>query len=163
TAPPARELYHPSLTWAALGWGPERTRLPRVLKGVLTAEDARLAVEHGADAVVVSNHGGRQLDGAVPALAALPEVADAVPGALPVLLDGGVRTGADIALALALGAAVVLIGRPAFWGLATGGEAGVRRVLDLLHDELEHTLALLGRPRLADLDRSAVTPWPAHR
>ncbi|MFF3067751.1 alpha-hydroxy acid oxidase [Kitasatospora sp. NPDC057904] len=156
----AREQFDPSLTWADLGWLRERTRLPLVLKGVLAAEDARLAVEHGVDAVVVSNHGGRQLDGAVPALAALPEVADAVPGTLPVLLDGGVRTGADIALALALGAAAVLIGRPAFWGLATGGEAGVRRVLDLLHDELEHTLALLGRPRLADLDRSAVTPWP---
>ncbi|WP_189921861.1 alpha-hydroxy acid oxidase [Kitasatospora xanthocidica] len=156
----AREQFDPTLTWADLAWLRERTRLPLVLKGILTAEDARLAVEHGADAVLVSNHGGRQLDGAVPALAALPEVVAAVPAGLPVLLDGGVRTGTDIAVALALGARAVLVGRPAFWGLATDGETGVHRVLDLLRDELEHTMALLGRPRLADLDRTALTPWP---
>ncbi len=156
----AREQFDPTLSWADLGWLRERTRLPLVLKGILTAEDARLAVEHGADAVLVSNHGGRQLDGAIPALAALPEVVQAVPAELPVLLDGGVRTGADIAVALALGARAVLVGRPAFWGLATGGEAGVHRVLDLLREELEHTMALLGRPRLADLDRTALAPWP---
>ncbi|WP_031068547.1 alpha-hydroxy acid oxidase [Streptomyces sp. NRRL WC-3742] len=157
----ARRQFDPSLTWADLAWLRRRTRLPIVLKGILTAEDARLAVEHGADAVLVSNHGGRQLDGAIPALAALPEVVDAVPATVPVLLDGGVRTGADLATALALGARAVLVGRPVLWGLATGGEAGVLRVLDLLRDELEHTMALLGRPRLADLDRTAVTPWPA--
>ncbi|MEV7353903.1 alpha-hydroxy acid oxidase [Kitasatospora sp. NPDC088264] len=156
----AREQFDPTLTWADLDWLRARTRLPLVLKGILTAEDARLAAEHGADAVVVSNHGGRQLDGALPSLAALPEVVDAVPADLPVLLDGGVRTGADIAVALALGARAVLVGRPVFWGLATEGEAGVHRVLDLLRDELEHTMALLGRPRLADLDRTALAPWP---
>ncbi|MEU9080157.1 alpha-hydroxy acid oxidase [Kitasatospora sp. NPDC048538] len=156
----ARQQFDPTLTWADLAWLRERTRLPLVLKGVLTAEDARLAAEHGVDAVLVSNHGGRQLDGALPALAALPEVVDAVPADLPVLLDGGVRTGTDVALALALGARAVLVGRPVFWGLATGGEAGVHHVLDLLREELEHTMALLGRPRLADLDRTVLAPWP---
>ncbi|MFE4516055.1 alpha-hydroxy acid oxidase [Kitasatospora sp. NPDC056783] len=156
----AREHFDPTLSWADLAWLRERTRLPLALKGILTAEDARLAVEHGVDAVLVSNHGGRQLDGALPALAALPEVVDAVPADLPVLFDGGVRGGTDIAIALALGARAVLVGRPALWGLATGGETGLGRVLDLLREELEHTMALLGRPRLADLDRTALAPWP---
>ncbi|MEV6976299.1 alpha-hydroxy acid oxidase [Kitasatospora sp. NPDC093806] len=156
----AREQFDPTLSWADLAWLRERSRLPLVLKGVLTAEDARRAADHGVDAVVVSNHGGRQLDGALPALAALPEVVDALPPHIPALLDGGVREGADIAVALALGARAVLVGRPALWGLATGGEAGVGRVLDLLRDELEHTMALLGRPRAADLDRDALTRWP---
>ncbi|MFC8722979.1 alpha-hydroxy acid oxidase [Kitasatospora sp. NPDC057198] len=154
----AREQFDPTLTWADLAWLRERSSLPIVLKGILTAEDARLAAEHGADAVVVSNHGGRQLDGALPSLAALPEVAAAVPPNLPVLLDGGVRTGTDAALAIALGARAVLIGRPVLWGLAAGGEHGVTQVLDLLKAELDDTLALLGRPRLADLGPSAVTP-----
>ncbi|MFE1321023.1 alpha-hydroxy acid oxidase [Kitasatospora phosalacinea] len=154
----AREQFDPTLTWADLAWLRERTRLPIVLKGILTAEDARLAAEHGADAVVVSNHGGRQLDGALPSLAALPEVAAAAPPNLPVLLDGGVRTGTDVALAVALGARAVLIGRPVLWGLAVDGEDGVARVLDLLKAELDDALALLGRPRLADLDPAAVVP-----
>ena len=96
------------------------TDLPLVLKGVLTAEDAALAIEHGVDAIVVSNHGGRQLDGAVPSLAALPEVVAAIGGRCPVLLDGGVRSGRDIFMALALGASAVLLGRPALWALADG-------------------------------------------
>ncbi|MEU1284013.1 alpha-hydroxy acid oxidase [Kitasatospora sp. NPDC005856] len=156
----AREQFDPTLSWTDLAWLRERTRLPLVLKGILTAEDARLAVEHGVDGLLVSNHGGRQLDGAIPSLAALPEVVEAVPAELPVLLDGGVRSGTDIAIALALGARTVLIGRPALWGLAADGEAGVHRVLDLLREELEHTMALLGRPRLADLDRTVLAPWP---
>ncbi|MFE6504923.1 alpha-hydroxy acid oxidase [Kitasatospora sp. NPDC057738] len=156
----AREQFDPTLSWTDLAWLRERTRLPLVLKGVLTAEDARLAVEHGVDVLLVSNHGGRQLDGVVPALAALPDVVEAVPADLPVLFDGGVRSGTDLAIALALGARAVLIGRPALWGLAAGGEAGVHRVLDLLREELEHTMALLGRPRLADLDRTVLAPWP---
>ena len=153
----AREQFDPALTWADLAWLRGRTRLPLVLKGILTAEDARLAVEHGADAVVVSNHGGRQLDGALPSLAALPEVVDALPADLPVLFDGGVRSGTDIAVALALGARAVLVGRPVLWGLAVGGEDGAARVLDLLGSELTHTMALLGRPRLRDLDRGALS------
>ncbi|WP_407986481.1 alpha-hydroxy acid oxidase [Kitasatospora sp. CMC57] len=152
----AEEQFETTLTWSDLAWLRERTSLPLVLKGILTAEDARLAVGHGADAVVVSNHGGRQLDGAVPTLTGLPEVVAAVPADFPVLLDGGVRSGTDAATALALGARAVLVGRPVLWGLAAGGEAGAARVLGLLRDELEHTLALLGRPRPGDLDRSAL-------
>ncbi|WP_033213448.1 alpha-hydroxy acid oxidase [Kitasatospora phosalacinea] len=158
----AREQFDPTLTWADLAWLRERSSLPIVLKGILTAEDTRLAAEHGVDAVVVSNHGGRQLDGALATLAALPEVAAAAPPNLPVLLDGGVRTGTDVALAIALGARAVLIGRPVLWGLAVDGEDGVARVLDLLKAELDDTMALLGRPRLADLDRTAVAAAPHH-
>ncbi|MFJ5880231.1 alpha-hydroxy acid oxidase [Kitasatospora cineracea] len=152
----AKEQFDPTLTWADLAWLRERSTLPIVLKGILTAEDARLAAEHGVDAVVVSNHGGRQLDGALPTLSALPEVVAAMPPDLPVLLDGGVRTGTDVALAIALGARAVLIGRPILWGLAADGENGVARVLDLLKTELDDTLALLGRPRLTDLDPTVV-------
>ena len=152
----ALEQFDPTLTWSDLAWLRARTPLPLVLKGILTAEDARLAVEHGADAVVVSNHGGRQLDGVPPTLAVLPEVVDALPPGMPTLLDGGVRTGADIAVALALGARAVLVGRPVLWGLATGGEDGAARVLDLLCTELAHTMALLGRPGLPDLDPTAL-------
>ena len=152
----AREQFDPTLTWADLSWLRERSSLPIVLKGILTAEDARLAAEHGVDAVVVSNHGGRQLDGALATLSALPEVVAAVPPELPVLLDGGVRTGTDVALAIALGARAVLIGRPVLWGLAVDGEDGVARILGLLKSELDDTMALLGRPRLADLDHTVV-------
>ncbi|HEX8692008.1 MAG TPA: alpha-hydroxy acid oxidase [Longimicrobium sp.] len=148
--------FDPTLTWDVVEWVRGATRLPVVLKGVVTPEDARLAVEHGADAVIVSNHGGRQLDGAEPTLFALPRVAEAVAGRIPVLLDGGVRRGTDVAKALALGARAVLIGRPALWGLAVGGQAGVERVLAILRVELERTLALLGRPTPAALDRAAV-------
>ncbi|WP_435796443.1 alpha-hydroxy acid oxidase [Kitasatospora indigofera] len=156
----AREQFDPALSWSDLAWLRERSSLPLVLKGILTAEDARLAAEHGVAAVVVSNHGGRQLDGALPSLAALPEVVAALPPEIPVLFDGGVRTGADVAVALALGARAVLVGRPVLWGLAAGGEAGVDRVLGLLRSELEDAMALLGRPALRDLDRATLAPWP---
>jgi 4-hydroxymandelate oxidase len=146
----------PSVTWSDLAWLRERTELPIVLKGILTAEDARLAIEHGADAIIVSNHGGRQLDGAVPALVALPEVVAAVAGACPVLVDGGVRGGGDAFAALALGAQAVFLGRPVLWGLAVGGAAGVAGLLDLATGELAHTMALAGRPRLDLIDRGAV-------
>jgi isopentenyl diphosphate isomerase/L-lactate dehydrogenase-like FMN-dependent dehydrogenase len=138
------------LTWEDLEWvcgfG-----VPVIVKGVLHPDDARLAVEHGAAAVEVSNHGGRQLDGAIASLDALPAVLDAVDGRVPVLLDGGVRRGTDALIALALGATAVGIGRPVIWGLAVDGEAGVGRVLDMLTGELEQALALAGVPRLADL------------
>ncbi len=156
----SREQFDQSIGWADLAWLRARTRLPLVLKGVLTAEDAALAVEHGVDALVVSNHGGRQLDGAVPALAALPEILAAVPAGYPVLLDGGVRRGTDVAKALALGARAVLVGRPVFWGLAAGGRAGAAATLNLLRSELEEAMVLSGRPSLAQLDRSAVGHWP---
>jgi 4-hydroxymandelate oxidase len=157
----SREQFDPSLSWRDLAWLRERTRLPVVLKGVVTAEDARLAAQHGVAGVIVSNHGGRQLDGAVASLDALPEVVEAVAGQCPVLLDGGVRTGADVVKALALGARAVLVGRPVLWGLAHAGADGARAVLELLVTELEQVLALAGRPRAADVDRSLVTRLPA--
>ena len=118
--------------------------MPVVLKGVLTAEDAALAVEHGAAAIVVSNHGGRQLDGVPATLDALPEVADAIAGRVEIYLDGGIRRGTDVAKALALGARAVLAGRGPVFGLAAAGEDGVRHVLELLRDELTLALCLLG-------------------
>ncbi|WP_117215598.1 alpha-hydroxy acid oxidase [Allorhizocola rhizosphaerae] len=142
-----------TVTWADLAWLKGLSELPLVLKGVLTAEDAALAVEHGADAVIVSNHGGRQLDGAVPSLRALPEVVAAVNGRCPVYLDSGVRTGRDVFVALALGASAVFVGRPMLWALAT---ERVPDLLTLLQTELENTMALAGRPTLARIDRGAL-------
>jgi 4-hydroxymandelate oxidase len=132
------------LTWDELDWVRETAGLPVVVKGVLTAEDAREAVGRGAEAVVVSNHGGRQLDGSVPTAVALREVAGELAGEVPVLVDGGVRSGADIARALALGADAALVGRPYAWALATGGEAGVAALLSALDEDLRIALALLG-------------------
>ncbi|MEW2546767.1 alpha-hydroxy acid oxidase [Streptomyces sp. NPDC047002] len=148
----------PALSWDDLRRLRAATRLPVVLKGVLHPEDARLAVAEGVDAVLVSNHGGRQLDAAPAALDALPAVADAVAGRVPVLLDGGVRRGTDAAIALALGATAVGAGRPVLWGLAAGGEQGVRAVLETLRDEFDHTLALCGAARPCDLTRDQVVP-----
>ena len=138
-------------------WLRSITRLPVVLKGIVTPEDAALAVEHGADAVIVSNHGGRQLDCAEPTLLALPRVAEAVAGRIPVLIDGGIRRGTDVVKALALGARAVLVGRPVLWGLAVGGQAGVERVLEMLDGELRRTLALMGRASVRAVDASAIT------
>ena len=122
----------------------ERYGVPVIVKGLVTAEDARLACEHGASGVVVSNHGGRQLDGAIASLEALPEVVEAVDGRAEVYLDGGVRRGTDVVTALAIGAQAVFVGRPVLYGLAFGGARGVRQVLDILRDETENALALLG-------------------
>jgi 4-hydroxymandelate oxidase len=152
----AAHTFDASLTWADLDWLRGITRLPIVLKGILTAEDAARAVQSGVDAVVVSNHGGRQLDGAPASLHALVEVSAAVRGACPVIMDGGVRGGGDVFAALALGANAVLIGRPVLWALSVAGADGVGDLLDLLGDELAHTMALAGRPTLAAIDRSAV-------
>jgi 4-hydroxymandelate oxidase len=152
----AAQSFDAAITWTDLAWLRERSPLPILLKGILTAGDARLAVEHGVDGIVVSNHGGRQLDNAVASIDALPEVVEAVAGRCPVLVDGGVRTGTDVFAALALGAAAVFIGRPALWGLAAGGADGVTHVLELLRAELAHVMALAGRPTIADIDRSAV-------
>ncbi|WNI19416.1 alpha-hydroxy acid oxidase [Actinacidiphila sp. ITFR-21] len=156
----SREQFDPAVTWRDLAWLRGRTRLPLVLKGVLTAEDAALAVDHGIDALVVSNHGGRQLDQAVPALEALPEVVAAVPADLPVLVDGGIRSGTDIAVALALGARAVLVGRPVLWGLACDGAKGAAGVLEVLRGELLDAMVLSGRPTLDRLDASAVVRRP---
>jgi isopentenyl diphosphate isomerase/L-lactate dehydrogenase-like FMN-dependent dehydrogenase len=152
----ALRLLDQSLTWDALAWLRSITSLPIVVKGVMTAEDARLAVEHGVAGVIVSNHGGRQLDGVMATIEALPEVVEAVAGRCEVFLDGGVRRGADALKALALGARGVFVGRPALWGLAVDGAAGVERVLTLLRDELELAMALAGRRAIANIDRSLV-------
>jgi len=149
-------LFDPSLSWADLGWLCSLTRLPVVVKGIVRADDARRAVEHGAAAVVVSNHGGRQLDTAPATIEALPWVAEAVDGKIEVLVDGGVRRGSDVVKALALGARAVAVGRPILWGLAAGGQPGVERVLGLLRDELDAALALCGCCTPADVDRSLV-------
>ena len=152
----ANALFDTALTWEAVAWLKSITRLPVVVKGILTAQDAALAVEHGADGILVSNHGGRQLDGAVATLEALPEVVAAVDGRCEVYLDGGVRRGTDVLKALALGARAVLVGRPVLWGLAVDGADGVRAVLELLRDEFELAMALAGKPTLASIDRSLV-------
>lgn len=148
-------------TWDDVAWIRAHWAAPLVVKGILTGDDARRAVDSGADAVVVSNHGGRQLDGAPATAHVLPEVVAAVGGAVEVLVDGGVRRGADVARAVALGAGAVLIGRPYLYGLAVGGQAGVEAVLDVLATELARTLRLLGCPAVADLDRSWLGPTGA--
>ncbi|WP_260867941.1 alpha-hydroxy acid oxidase [Streptomyces sp. SAJ15] len=150
----------PALTWDDLAWLGSLTRLPIVLKGVLTAEDAARAAELGVAAIVVSNHGGRQLDGSVTPLDALPEVVAAVAGRCEVLVDGGVRRGSDVLVALALGARAVLVGRPVLWGLAVSGAEGAREVLSILRAELETAMALSGRPDLASVDANLLHPAP---
>jgi len=148
----------PEISWTHLDWLRSVTRLPILLKGVLHPADARLAVDAGVDGLIVSNHGGRQLDTTPASLDRLPLIADAVGGRLPLLLDGGVRRGTDVAKAIALGAHAVAIGRPVLWGLAVAGEAGVRQVLDLLRTELTNALTLLGVAAPAELTRDQVVP-----
>lgn len=144
-----------SLVWEEIiPWLKRNTKMQIWLKGIVTAEDAALAVRHGADGIVVSNHGGRQLDGCVPTLDALPEVVEAVGGAIPVHLDGGIRRGGDIFRALALGADFVWIGRPALWGLVYGGERGVELVLETLREELKICMGLAGCASVGQIDAS---------
>jgi len=152
------QVVDPTITWRDLEWLRSVSSLPLIVKGILTSEDARLACEHGVDGLVVSNHGGRQLDAAPASLDALPEVVDAVSGRCLVLMDGGVRRGTDVVTALALGARAVLVGRPVLWALAVGGEEGVQRVLELLRAEVELALRLLGCPT-----PEAVTPAHVRR
>lgn len=149
-------LAQSAVVWEDLRWIREAWRGPVVIKGVLTGDDARRAVDEGARAVVVSNHGGRQLDGVPASLKALPEVVLAVGGQTEVLMDGGVRRGSDIVKAVCLGARAVLIGRAYAYGLSAAGEAGVARVLEILRADVERTLKLLGARSIADLDRSYV-------
>ncbi len=155
------DLMTRALTWSDLEDLASEAPVPVVVKGVLTAEDATLAVEHGAGAIVVSNHGGRQLDRSLATGDALAEIVDAVDGRLPVLVDGGIRRGVDVAIALALGADAVLIGRPALWGLAAAGRAGAVRVLEMLRAEFELALALCGCTSPAGLCRQHVQRAPA--
>jgi L-lactate dehydrogenase (cytochrome) len=144
------------VSWQDFGWIREEWDGPIVVKGVLTGQDARLAVDEGASAIVVSNHGGRQLDGVAPTLRALPEVVAAVNGKVEVLMDGGIRRGSDIVKALCLGARAVLIGRAYAYGLAAGGGPGVARAIEILSADVVRTLKLLGCASTADLNRSFV-------
>lgn len=149
-------IFEPRLTWEMLAWLRSLTRLPVILKGVLAPEDARRAASEGASSVLVSNHGGRNLDTAPATIEALPRVVEAVEGRIPVLLDGGVRRGTDVVKALALGAKAVLIGRPYLWALGVGGAQGVAKAVTLLRTELEAAMALCGTPKLADIDRNVL-------
>jgi 4-hydroxymandelate oxidase len=158
------QAFSPAVTWASVAVLRQHTRLPLILKGILTPEDALRAIEFGVDAIVVSNHGGRQLDGALPSIDALAEVVPVGGDHCEILLDSGIRSGTDALRALALGASGVLLGRPLLWGLAAGGEAGARRVLDLLGEELRDALGLAGCDSVAAAATLTVTrssTWPA--
>ena len=150
-------LAQSTIAWEDLRWIHDAWRGPVFIKGVLTGDDARRAIDEGATAVVVSNHGGRQLDGVQATLRALPEIIAAVDGQIEVLMDGGIRRGADIVKALCLGARAVLCGRAYAYGLAAAGEAGVARAIEILRADLERTLRLLGCPSIAALDRSYIS------
>jgi 4-hydroxymandelate oxidase len=152
----AASLLDPTLTWDDVDWLRSLTTMPVVLKGILSPEDARMAAEHGASAIVVSNHGGRQLDGVPAGIEALPAIVDAVGDRMEVLVDGGVRRGTDVLKALALGARAVMIGRPYIWGLAVDGESGVARVLEMLRAEFELAMALSGVTSVAQITRALV-------
>jgi lactate 2-monooxygenase len=150
----------PSLSWDDLPFLRERTKLPVLLKGILHPDDARRALDYGMDGIVVSTHGGRQVDGSIASLDALPAIVEAVDGRVPVLLDSGVRNGADIFKALALGASAVLLGRPYAYGLAIAGEEGARTVLQNTVADFDLTMRLAGCASVADITREAVTRIP---
>ena len=156
------EIYsRPSLTWEDLPFLRERTKLPIVLKGILHPDDARRAIDAGMDGILVSNHGGRQVDGAIATIEALPGVVEAVDGRVPVLLDSGVRGGADMFKAVALGATAVSIGRPYLWGLAVAGEAGVREVIRNLIADFDLTMGLAGCRSVSEIGPESLVPAPA--
>jgi 4-hydroxymandelate oxidase len=152
-----RGLREPAFSWPDVDWLASLTRLPVMLKGILRGDDARRALDHGVTGIIVSNHGGRQLDGAIPGLLALPEVAEAVAGQAEVYVDGGVRRGTDVVKSLALGARAVLIGRPVVWGLAWNGAEGVITVLQMLRDEFEVAMGLVGASAVKEITRDLVT------
>jgi 4-hydroxymandelate oxidase len=151
-------ILDPTLTWAGIEWIRSFAKIPVILKGILSPEDAVLAVGHGADGIVVSNHGARNLDTLPATIDALPGVVQAVGGRIPVLMDGGIRRGTDVVKALALGAKAVFIGRPYLWGLSVGGADGVQNVLRILRSEFQSAMALCGHTSLATIDRSVL--WP---
>lgn len=150
------ELFDPSITWKDVAWLKSIWKGPVVIKGVMTPEDAKLAVKAGADAIWISNHGGRQLDGVSGTIEVLPEIVKAVKGKAEIYLDGGVRRGSDIVKAIALGANACMIGRPYMYGLAANGAAGVESIIKILEIEMDATMALMGRPTIASLDSSSV-------
>ncbi len=171
----SQNMFEQNLTWDDVRWlkkllisnrsistsQANTTGLPLVIKGVMTAEDALLAIDAGADAIMVSNHGGRQLDGCLASIAVLPEVVRAVAGRVPVLLDGGVRRGTDVLKALALGATAVGLGKPIFFSLAVGGQEGVSNMLRILQQELEAAMALCGCQTISDIRPDLLTRHPA--
>lgn len=161
TADGVAGLLDADLSWSDIEQLAAESSLPVIVKGILTAEDAKLAADHGARSIIVSNHGGRQLDTVLAGADALPAVVDAVGDALEVIVDGGIRRGTDVLKALALGARAVMVGRPVVWGLAVDGAAGAQRVIEILLAELDTSLALAGAPFASKLDRSFVTraPW----
>ena len=153
-------LLDPGLSWADVDWLRALWTGPLLLKGVLHPGEAAEAVAHGIDGIIVSNHGGRQLDGAAASFDALPAVVDAVAGRVPVLVDGGIRRGADVVKAVAMGAACCLIGRPQLWGLAVAGEAGVLHVLELYRREIDRVMGLMGASSVSDLGRHCLSRRP---
>jgi 4-hydroxymandelate oxidase len=156
-------VWDPSLSWADVSAMKEETSLPIAVKGVLRADDARRAVDAGVDAIVVSNHGGRQIDGSIPTARALPRVLDAVHGAVPVYVDGGIRSGGDVFRALALGADAALVGRPYLWALADGGQAGVLNLLGRMNAELAELMSLAGCGSIDDITPDLIEIAPATR
>ncbi|XP_078088818.1 2-Hydroxyacid oxidase 2 isoform X1 [Mustelus asterias] len=152
---PANSL-DPSICWKDIYWLQSLTRLPIIIKGILTKEDAELAVEHGVQGIIVSNHGGRQLDGGPATIDALSEIVDTVQGRIEVYLDGGIRTGSDVLKALALGAKCVFIGRPVVWGLVYKGEEGVKEILQILNDEFRLSMALAGCRNISEINRNLI-------
>ena len=149
-------LIDPSLTWDDIAWLRELTELPLLLKGVVRADDAARAAEAGVAGIVVSNHGGRQLDTSIATIDALPSIVDAVAGRAEIVLDGGIRRGTDVIKAVALGAKAVCVGRPVLWGLAVDGQAGVERVLGILREEIDLAMALCGTPNVDSMTRDLV-------
>ncbi len=157
--------FDPSITWADIQWAKDVWGGPLVIKGILRPDDARRAIDHGADGISVSNHGGRQLDGVPSAIAALPRVVDAADGRVPVFMDGGIRRGADILRARALGATACLVGRAFVYALAALGPAGAARAIEILHGEFDNTMALMGLTSVADINPSVLdspSDWPAN-
>ena len=154
------EMFDAGMSWSDVDDIRQRWKGTFLLKGLVHPDEARRAVEHGVDGIVVSNHGGRQLDGMISSIEALPAVVEAVGGRIPVLIDGGFRRGADVVKALCLGASAGLIGRPNLWGLAVGGEAGVARVLEIYRSEIDRVMGLLGVSRIADLGPDYIRSVP---
>jgi L-lactate dehydrogenase (cytochrome) len=152
------QQFDPTVTWADLDWIKARWGGKLIVKGIMDVEDARIAAGCGADALVVSNHGGRQLDGAPSSISALPAIAEAVGSSIEVWMDGGIRSGQDVLKAIALGARGTLIGRPYLYGLGALGEAGVTRCLEIIHRELDLTMAFCGRTDIGDVDRGILLP-----
>ena len=156
----SRSRVDPGATWADVAWLRSITKLPIVFKGIITGEDAALCAEHGVDALIVSNHGGRNLDTTIPTIEALAEVAQAAGNDVEVYLDGGIRRGTDVVKAIALGAKAVMLGRPLFWGLSYAGEQGVTHMLDVLRDEVETTMMMCGKGAIEDIGPDLITRLP---